>query len=223
MFHFLQHYKLPAGSHRLELTQSSSSTKLTGPEVHRDTRDFQLFITFPLLTKPSEGRDPVTDSVVHHIVTNGPPTTSRPHRLTSDKLVFSKSELVTYYLYRSFSSQSSDFATEHGFKKGWRQLKIMWWLWYTQRGCQFRHLSDNLHTRYLGVTSRHDCFNKIGFVEPYHQITIVGEEVEKMHHAPFRFAWVPNYFFWVGQCCSGNLEIDRYNHTILGFCSGSYR
>ncbi|CAH8528937.1 unnamed protein product [Schistosoma haematobium] len=155
--------------------------RILGTFYSRDDKFHALFEKFPVLTKPLEELPSVTNRVVHHIVTRGPPVTARPRRLAPDKLAFAKREfdnlLATGIIRPSHSPWASPLHMVHK-KDGvsWRPC------------CDYRAL--NVVTRFESypIPHIHDItaslkgttiFSKIDLVRAYHQIPVALEDIEK--------------------------------------------
>ncbi|CAH8612991.1 unnamed protein product [Schistosoma curassoni] len=155
--------------------------RILGTFYSRDDKFHALFEKFPVLTKPLEELPSVTNRVVHHIVTRGPPVTARPRRLAPDKLTFAKREfdnlLATGIIRPSHSPWASPL---HMVRKN---DGVSW------RPCgDYRAL--NVVTRFdsYPIPHIHDItaslkgttiFSKIDLVRAYHQIPVALEDVEK--------------------------------------------
>ncbi|CAI2730875.1 unnamed protein product [Schistosoma spindalis] len=190
---FLQHYELLVDSRRLQLIDTSSSSKFLGFKAHtnayrilgtfysRDDKFHALFEKFPRLTKPLEEISSVTNRVVHHIVTRGPPVTARPRRLAPDKLAFAKREFDNLLSAGIIRPSHSPWASPLHMVR--EKDGVSW------RPCgDYRAL--NVVTRFDSypiphipdITASLKCttiFSKIDLVRAYHQIPVALEDIEK--------------------------------------------
>ena len=86
--------------------QTKSIAHISAPKTFLPSDKYlKLLPSFPDLTTPPNKHKPVKHSVVHHIVTKGYPSSSRPRQLSSEKLEFAKKE-IDYFLKSSIISHS---------------------------------------------------------------------------------------------------------------------
>lgn len=97
---FLRHFNLlddlRSCSLRTHLQVNVIATSITSFNLVHPPLPSSPFILilqeFPEITRPSNRETPVKHQVVHHIVTQGPPCSARPRRLTPDRLKIGKTE-----------------------------------------------------------------------------------------------------------------------------------
>ena len=88
----------------------------------------RLLDNFPSLTSPCTNDTPIRHGVSYHIVTEGCPVFAQPRRLSSEKLVTSKTQfnkhlaMGTLHPYRPSSSTS--LSTPHGLQRQWRMAPM---------------------------------------------------------------------------------------------------
>ena len=183
---FLKHFAsmklVRAGCNSRWELQTKSIALISAPKTFLPSDKYlKLLASFPDLTTPPNKHKPVKHSVVHHIVTKGYLSSSRPRQFSPEKLEFVKKE-IDYLLERGIISRSESPVSSalHLVPKG-------------QPG-NFRLLGDYRKLNQQTVPDRYptpsvthllhrlqgSCiFSKVDLVRAYHQIPVANESRHK--------------------------------------------